>query len=321
MRDIELICKLNKDWQEGEIKVKKAGGQTNRNYIVEFKKKKFFVRLPWERNDIVDRESEAKNILAISKNKKLIGVIPKFFLYVFKKKNILNPREKIDFPDGTMMMEYIPGRLFDISLFRKKEYQKKLAKAFYKFHTSGVRFVNEYNVFRNEIKKYRLVAKKYAIGKIINAEMINILVKIEEEAQKRVISLKNGVSTHNDFIFQNFILGDDGKVYILDFEYAGLNRKGGILYDFAFLFADNLFHKPPMTKEMFESFLKVADKIYGKTLDRSQIYWLVLSVPVMQIWWGLLRYFSVKTKKEKKYFKIYVLKRAKGILKLYHSIK
>jgi hypothetical protein len=34
IRDIKLICKLNKDWQLGKIKVKRAGGQTNRNWIV-----------------------------------------------------------------------------------------------------------------------------------------------------------------------------------------------------------------------------------------------------------------------------------------------
>ena len=64
----------------------------------------------------------------------------------------------------------------------------------------------------------------------------------------------------------------------------------------------------------------MADKIYRQSLDRNQIWWLVATVAVMQVWWGLLRYFDVKTKKEKKYFKDYVLKRAKGILDLYKII-
>ena len=65
MKDIELIRKLNKDWQPGTIKVKKAGGQTNRNYIVQHKNKKFFVRLPWERTDIVISKVEGVYILAL----------------------------------------------------------------------------------------------------------------------------------------------------------------------------------------------------------------------------------------------------------------
>jgi hypothetical protein len=49
IEDIELICRLNKNWQRNNIKIKRAGGQTNRNYVVEFENKKYFVRLPWER--------------------------------------------------------------------------------------------------------------------------------------------------------------------------------------------------------------------------------------------------------------------------------
>lgn len=72
-KDAELIYKLNKNWRLGNTKIVKAGGQTNRNWIVQYKNKKFFVRLPWERTDIVDRKVESKNILAITKCKKLDG--------------------------------------------------------------------------------------------------------------------------------------------------------------------------------------------------------------------------------------------------------
>jgi hypothetical protein len=37
-------------------------------------------------------------------------------------------------------------------------------------------------------------------------------------------------------------------------------------------------------------------------------------------WWGVVKYFSSATGKEKKYFKDYVLKRAKGIEFLYDFI-
>lgn len=323
MKDIQLICKLNKEWQSDKIKVKRAGGQTNRNWIVEYKNKKFFVRFPWERADIVDRKIEAKNIFALSCNKKVRKILPKYYLYIYKGKNILQSKSKevFNLPDGAMVTEYIPGRLFEMSMFRERKYQAKLARMFYVFHSSGVRFVNKYNVFRDEIEKYRLAAQKYPISSIVDRKTILKIEKIEKEANKKTSVFKKGVPTHNDFIFQNFIMGRDGKIYLLDFEYAGMNEKGGILYDFAFLFADNLFRRPSITHDLFEKFLKVADKTYGQPLDRSQIYWLAIAVPVMQVWWGLLRYFSVDTKREKKYFRDYVLKRTKGTEKIYSILK
>ena len=321
-KDIELICRLNRNWRPGNIKVKRAGGQTNRNYIVQYKNKKFFVRLPWE-SDVIDRKIEGKNILALSKNKRLREILPWYYVYILNKKNILDSKNQKIFNllnDGTMMTEYIEGKLFSPILFKKRQYQEKLAKMFYIFHKSRVSLVNDYSVFRDELAKYRRAVEKRGVPKFINEKTILNLKKIEIEAKKRTLLLKKGVPTHNDFIFQNFLVGKNGKLYLLDFEYAGMNRKGGCLYDFAFLFADNVFRQPAMNKKLFEQFLKTADKIYGQRLDRGQIYWLALAVPVMQVWWGLLRYFDVKTKKEKEYFKDYVLKRAKGVEFLYKLI-
>ncbi len=321
-KDIELICRLNKDWRPDNIKIKKTGGQTNRNWIVQYKNKKFFVRLPWERADVVDREVEAKNIFTLSRNKKLKEILPKYYIYIFRKRNIIQPKNKeiFDLSNGTMMTEYIQGELFAKSLFKKRIYQEKLARMFHTFHISGVRFKNEYNVFRDEIRKYRSAAKNYPIGQLINLKTILIFENIEKETQRKIHSLKKGVSTHNDFLFQNFLVGKNGKIYLLDFEYSGLNKKGGILYDFGFLFADNLFRPPTINQELFEKFLKVADKIYKQHLGRKQIHWSAIAATFVMFWWGLVRYFSVDTQRGKKYFKNYILKRARGIEFLYEIV-
>lgn len=320
IKDIKLILQLNKDWRLDNIKIKKAGGQTNRNYIVEFKNKKYFIRLPWE--GVIDRAVEGKNILALNRCQKLKEILPAYYIYILKRKNILNSKSKeiFNLPDGTMLTEYIQGRIFRGSLFKIKEYQEKLARMFYVFHSSGVRFANKYSVFRDEIKKYRLAVQKYPIKNIINSGIIESLNKIETEAKTKIPATKEAAA-HNDFIFQNFIVGEDGRIYLLDFEYAGMNGKGGILYDFAFLFADNFFRKPKINKALFEKFLKVADKIYNYHLDRKQIYWLAIAVFVMQIWWGLIRYFTVQSSKEKRYLKDYILKRTRIISKIYLFLK
>jgi thiamine kinase-like enzyme len=313
---------LHTDWNAKTTHIAKAGGQTNRNYVVTYKNQKFFVRLPWETH-VIDRTIEGKNILALSKNKKLVAILPKYYVYILNKKNILNAKDPngYDVPDGTIVAQYIEGREFTTADFKETKSQKMLLQAFFAFHTSGVRFVNTYDVFCDEIEKYRVEAQKYSLQEIVSIETIVTLTNLEKRAKKKLSVLKKGVPAHNDFIFQNFFIGKNKKVYLLDFEYAGMNMRGGIYYDFGFLFADSLFRKPVTTKEVFEQFLAVADKVYGKKLDREQIYAAIQAVIVMQVWWGILRYFSVQTQKEKQYFTGYVQARATKVKDLSKSFQ
>ncbi len=322
MQDQQLIYRLHKSWNSKTTSIKKAGGQTNRNYIIEFGKKKFFVHLPWETN-VINRKIEGENILRISKNEKLQDIVPKYHVYVLGKKNILEPKNKgvFDVPDGTILAEYIEGEELTPGLLLKRHSKEALVKMFHAFHASGLKLVNLYDVFRNEIEKYRLEAEKLPIQNLLDSNTMQKLKEIELVAKEKFSLSRHRVSTHNDFLLQNFLLGKNGKIYLLDFEYAGLNQRGGFYYDFSFLFADNLFRKPSITKEMFEKLLRTADKIYKQKLNREQIYYGALAAMLVMVWWGLLRYFSVKTNKEKKYFKEYIQKRSKGLLDLYETLK
>lgn len=328
-QDMRLICRLDASWERKNIKISRAGGQTNRNYVVAFKKpfdglgaRKFFVRFPWERGDVIDRTIEGKNILALSRNKKLQHILPKYYSYILKKKNVLAPKtgERFDVPDGTMVTEFLDGREFTMDDFQQTKYQKALAAALSIFHTSGVRFVNPYNVFRDEIRKYRFAAMKHQLRKFLDENTIHQLQEIEKEAEQKLPAFKQGISTHNDFIFQNVLVAKNGRVYLLDFEYAGLNKKGGIFYDLGYIFRDSFFNPPRMNTKTFERFLSIADKAYKKKIDRSQIYWSVIAALLVGIWWGVLRYFSVP-QKEREYFRRYVQRGVQGVLELYPEIK
>lgn len=319
--DIELISRLNKNWKADRIKIRKAGGQTNRNYIVEFKNKKYFVRLPWERTNVVDRKVEAKNILALVKCKKLSKILPKYFIYILNKENILaTKKERFNLPDGTMTMEHIEGEDIDGKDLEKEKTKKALLKTLYTFHTSGVKFTNTYDVFQNEVFKYKRKAKKCLIEKLLISERIKNIEKIEKLVKKN-FPLSGKISTHNDLIFENLRLGKDGKIYLLDFEYAGFNIRNGLYYDLGTILGGNLFQKNPIRIETFEEILEKAKRIYKNKLDRNKIYLGALINVLVMFWWGTVKYFSSITKEEKKYFKVYLLKRARGIQFLYKIIK
>lgn len=299
----------------------KAGGQTNRNYIVSFQGKKFFVRLPWE-STVLNRTVEGKNVLALSRNKKVQRILPRYYMYILSRKNILNPKDKsvYNVPDGTMVTEFLDGREFTFQDFLKTRCQQLLAKMFCTFHTSGTRFLNSYDVFKDEVRKYRKKTRSSWWKGFFDEKTKDHLTLLEREAEKILPSLKRGIPTHNDFLFQNFLLGKGKKLHLLDFEYAGMNTKGGILYDFGFFFADNLFRTPPITKKLFEGFLDIIDRVYKKKLNRQHIYWAAVAALLVQIWWGILRYFNVSSK-EKPYFRDYVARRVKGVFTLVQEIK
>ena len=321
-QDVELICRLDRDWDPSIIRVKRLGGQTNKNFVVAHGGKKFFVRLPWERADIIDRTAEGRNIIALARNKKLARILPRYYAYILKKKNILAPksRDVFDVPDGTMVAEFIEGKELTLRIFQQKKYQKALAKTLHTFHTSGVKFQNRYDVFHDEIEKYRLDAMKHQFWKLLDKNTIHKLLEIEKEAERKLPVSKQGISTHNDCIFQNILVAKNNRLYLLDFEYAGLNKKGGIFYDLGYVFRDSFFNPPRMSPETFEQFLSVADKAYKKKIDRSQIYWAVIAALLVGIWWGITRYFSVP-RKERAYFHTYVHRGVQGVLRLYPEIK
>jgi len=320
MKDIELICRINKNWRPNNIKIKKAGGQTNRNWIVQHKNKKFFVRLPWERTDIVDRNVEARNILAIAKCKKLKRILPKYYLYIFKGKNIFSSKKRFNLPDGTMILEYIEGKDIDGKDLERSKVQKSLLRTLHCFHTSGVKFVNPYDVFKDEVSKYRRKAKQFHIDRLITKEEIKNIEEVKK-IMKEKLRPGRAVSTHNDLIFENLRLGKDGRVYLLDFEYAGFNIRNGLHYDLGIILGGNLFQKNPIKISTFEEILKRTKEIYKKELNDYKIYCGALTNILVMFWWGLVKYFSSTTKEEKRYFKNYVLKRAQKIEFLFKFVK
>lgn len=312
-KQLQIIRALCEDWNSGNISVQKLGGQTNQNFVVTQGAESYFVRIPWE-SDVINRKVEGKNILALSRNKKSKSIIPHHWTYILKKRNILDPSdtERYDVPDGTLITDFIEGREFTMSDFQKAELQKRFVQLLHTFHASGVRFANSYDPFKDEIKVYRRRALRGSVRRFFNRKTREELIEIEKDAEQNLAD-SSPVSTHNDTIFQNILVGNNGRLYLLDFEYAGFNKKGGIFYDIAYPFRDSFFRSTSLSKKTFERFLSVADKVYRRKLDRKQIYWSVIAALLVGVWWGIVRHTDVISPQEKRYFKAYVLKGIQGI--------
>lgn len=320
--NIELICRFKKSWRPETIKVERVPeGETNTNYRVADKQGIWFVRIPYE-VDIIDRKIEGANILVLKDTPQLCEILPNYHIYWQHGRNILASSfsEKLDLsvPDGTMVADYIKGRKLDAELLKQVEIQEQLVKTLYVFHNSGIMFVNYYDPFQNEIVKYKRQVPSPV--QLISAKGLGQVEKAEEIARKGLSKEKRGISTHNDLIFSNLFLGEDNKIYLLDWEYAGLNIRG-IHYDFGSLLGENLFHKKPLTIEAYNKILERACRIYGKNFDVSKAYYGALANVIVTFWWGLAHYSRALTEERRQYFRRYVPKRIQGIKFLTDLIK
>lgn len=288
------------------------GGKSNRNFKVEDKEGIWFVRIPWE-IDVADREIEGQNILALRDCNKLANVLPTFYLYLLQGRNILSPEsvEEVNLPDGTMITSYINGKELDAELLEKEEVQKALVSTLHTFHASGVRFVNAYDPFRNEISSYKNKATKNPVDQLVAAREL-IRVEEAEKIAEKILPQEAAVSTHNDLNFGNLLLAGE-RLYLTDFEYSGFNLRGGIYYDFGTLLGENLFHQKPLKLEIFEKVLERASVVYGREIFSSRAYCGAMVNVLVCFWWGLVEYFHAATEARREFFKNFVAKRIQGI--------
>lgn len=200
-----IVSILNTTLEEiGEIEV--LGGMTNKNFLVSVCNKKYILRVAGAgTKDIINRCSEKINTLKAS-----VFGIAKDLIY-FNEEN------------GIKISEYIEKTE---TLTRKTSKEKKnlllTSKLLKKLHTENIKFENTFNVF-DEIEKYENLIKN---KNILYEKYTNYL-----ENRKFIFSLKNileniGITItacHNDAVPENFIKIKEKDIFLIDWEYSGMN--------------------------------------------------------------------------------------------------
>lgn len=186
--------------------VEVLGGMTNKNYLITINNKKYVLRIAGAgTTNIINRYSEKINAREVSK----IGV----------DKELIYFNEET----GIKISEYIEkAETLNPETSKKSENLLLTSKLLKKLHTSNIKFENRFNVF-NEIKKYENLIK--------NKELIYKAYGGYTENRKLIFGLenflkKNGmviVSCHNDTVPENFIKNDKNEMFLIDWEYSGMN--------------------------------------------------------------------------------------------------
>lgn len=196
-----------------------VGGMSNRNYLISFQGANYVLRVPGPGSEgMVERCNEEFNGAQGCK----IGVNP--------------PIRYFNASTGVKLTDYIQNaETLNRATVQRDDNLRKIAQIYKKIHGAHVRLKNEFNVF-HEIEKYDgLIAG-------LGAKMY----KGWEEFKPQVMALESRLNDlgikicpcHNDAVPENFIKAEDGTVYLIDWEYSGMNDP---MADIAALFIESDF--------------------------------------------------------------------------------
>ena len=203
--------------EEEIVNVERLGGMTNNNYLVETTNRKFIVKFFGKGTDkLINRIAEKNNL------EKLRDLELDVENYIF------------DINEGIKVNEYIENATtFDAHYIKTKN--KEVADILQKVHGSGKELEGEFKIF-DEIKKYEDLIQgeiKYAYYDKIRDKVFGLQSHLEEIGIDRK-------SCHIDLVPENFIEDENGRVYLIDWEYSSMNDP---MWDLAALFIESNYRK------------------------------------------------------------------------------
>lgn len=196
--------------------IEKIGGMSNKNFKVCLDGRNYVLRVPGNGADgMVERSNEEYNASEACN----LGINPPIRYF-----NSENGVKLADFVDN--------AETLNAATIQRHANMRKIAEIYRTLHNSHIRLRNEFNIF-HEIEKYDILLKN------VGAEMYDGW----ENVRPRVMALESYLNSigvdlkpcHNDALYENFIKAPDGTIYLIDWEYSGMNDP---MADFAALFVE-----------------------------------------------------------------------------------
>jgi len=197
-------------------RIVQIGGMSNKNYRVDFGGCSYVLRVPGNGAEgIVDRYYEEFNATEASK----LGVNPAIRYF--------NPATGIKLADFIENAETLSS-----ATIQHHDNMRKIARIYQTIHNSHIRLKNEFNIF-HEIEKYERLLNSAEAQMYEGWESIRpSVMELEHYLNNLGVDLK---PCHNDALYDNFIKSSDGTIYLIDWEYSGMNDP---MADIAALFVE-----------------------------------------------------------------------------------
>lgn len=235
------------------ISVSPIGGMSNKNFKVSVKSYEYIIRIPGIGAEGMVNRWDEKNNSSIAC---MLGITP--FIRYFDSKT------------GIKLADYIKNaETLNRGTIQRQDNINKVVDIFLKLHNSGYRLNNDFNVFA-EISKYESLLSKVH-GQMYEGYNTNRerIFTLEKELNSLGVELK---PCHNDLVPENFIKAADGTLYLIDWEYSGMNDP---LWDIAALFLESNF-----SVENMDFFLNkyYHDSVPDQTNKKILIYQILMDV-------------------------------------------
>lgn len=181
-----------------------AGGMTNKNYKISIRGDEYILRVPGlGTENMISRKNEMIN----SKLASDFGINVDIF--------------KFDEDAGIKISKFVKGaETLNQRTARKEENIILVTSILRNLHNSQMKMENRFDIFE-EIEKYERILDNYDVVffdnyNVIRKKVMNLKNVMEEHSFKLVPS-------HNDTVPENFIKDQNGRLYLIDWEYSGLN--------------------------------------------------------------------------------------------------
>ena len=200
----ELLAKIFPDGNYKDIR--RLGGMTNHSYkITRHDGKEYLVRIPGEgTEELINRLDERRSTELACK----LG-IDAHLLYFGD--------------DGTKIMEFISDpQPMDEQVMRKKENILQAANIFRKLHTCGEDTKVPFEVFEMA-KLYEKIIHDNTVAVYDDYTQVKKTV-MEIKASVDATGIAPKVPCHNDSLIGNWVIDHNGKLYLIDWEYSGMNE-------------------------------------------------------------------------------------------------
>lgn len=209
------------DEEVEKAEIIKIGGMSNKNFRINLDGKSYVLRVPGNGSEgMVERANEEFNAMEGCK----LGINPDIRYF--------------NSETGIKLADFIENaETLNAATIQRHDNMKKIAVIYQKLHGSHIRLRNEFNLFK-EIEKYDLLMEK--AGAVMYEgweEVRSKVMRLEAYLNNIGVDLK---PCHNDALYENFIKASDGTIYLIDWEYSGMNDP---MADFAALFIEADFTK------------------------------------------------------------------------------
>ena len=248
---------------EDILEISFAGGLTNTNYDVRLKQGRYILRLPGRMTEsLINRETEKHNAQLASD----MG---------FNCKLVYCNAET-----GVKISEYIDhAETLSFRTARLEENIRLVADILSRLHHSDMALENVFNPFDEALRYEALLEQEHAH-----------MYKGYHQLRAQVLAIRDRLyqmgydqrPCHNDLLASNLVKNGNGRLYLIDWEYSGINDP---MFDVAAFFLENYFE--PEDEELFCHYYFGA----GEDLQKAREKILIFKISQDFLWsiWTVLK--------------------------------